>query len=244
MYAKLKLEPVPLAILPGLMCDSRMFAGQLADFPGGMVVDGYYSDACTIEAMAELALATLPERFALLGHSMGGRVALEILRSAPERVAALVLANTGVHPVRPGEAEKRYALRDLGRAEGMAALVAEWLPPMIAPAKRSNVEIIAKLEGMCMDAGLATYEAQIEALLSRPDSAAMLPDIACPTLVITGSEDAWAPPSQHEEIAASIPSASLAIIAGAGHMLPTENPVEFNAALAAFLGEIQPLHQS
>jgi pimeloyl-ACP methyl ester carboxylesterase len=244
MYAKSKFEPVPLAILPGLMCDSRMFAGQLAAFPSGMVVDGFYSGASTIEAMAELALTRLPKRFALLGHSMGGRIALEIMRTSPGRVAALVLANTGVHPVRPGEAEKRYALRDLGRAEGMAALVAEWLPPMIAPSKRTDVELVAGLEAMCMDAGLATYEAQIAALLSRPDATTVLPDITCPTLVITGSEDNWAPPAQHEEIAAAIPAAKLSIIAGAGHMLPAEYPAEFNAAIAALLGNIQPSQHS
>lgn len=229
----------PLAILPGLLCDSRMFGAQLAAFPGAVVIDGFYGGATTIEAMADYALERLPERFVLLGHSMGARVALEVFRKAHDRVAGLILTNTGVHPVKAGEAEKRYALRDIGRMHGMAALVAEWLPPMLAPARRQDALIYDPLEAMCRSAGLATYEAQIEALLSRPDTADVLRRINCPTLVITGSEDSWAPPAQHEEIALAVNTAGPAIVKGAGHMLPVEDPQVFNAEVAALLGKVQ-----
>lgn len=216
-----------------------MFGAQVAAFPGTVVVDGFYGGATTIEAMADYALARLPERFVLLGHSMGARVALEVFRKAHDRVAGLILANTGVHPVKTGEAEKRYALRDIGRQHGIEALVAEWLPPMIAAARRQDALIHDPLEAMCLSAGLATYEAQIEALLSRRDTADVLRQIQCPTLVITGSEDSWAPPAQHEEIALAVSGATLAIVQGAGHMLPFEDPEGFNAEVAALLGKVQ-----
>ena len=229
------LQVLPLAILPGLLCDSRMYGAQLAAFPQAVVIDGFYGGARSLEAMAEIALKQLPGRFALVGHSMGGRIALEIMRREPERAAALVLADTGVHPVQPGEADKRLALRDIGRSQGIAALVDAWLPPMIAPDRRCDAALVEPLTAMCVAAGLATYEAQIEALLSRPDAADVLPAIACPTLVITGAQDSWASPAQHEAIAAAIPGAELVVVPGAGHMLPTEDPAAFNAAVAALL---------
>jgi len=233
-------EALPIAILPGLLCDSRMYKAQLAAFPQAVVVDGFYAGARSVEAMAEIALGQLPGRLALVGHSMGGRIALEIVRRAPERVAALVLADTGVHPVQPGEADKRFALRDIGRSKGMAALVDTWLPPMIAPDRRSEAALVEPLTAMCVAAGLATYEAQFEALLSRPHAPDVLPSIACPTLVITGAQDSWASPAQHEAIAAATPGAELVVVVGAGHMLPTEDPAAFNAAIAALLGRVQP----
>ncbi|MBC2667765.1 alpha/beta fold hydrolase [Novosphingobium piscinae] len=230
-------SPLPLAILPGLICDARLFADQLTAFRGAMVIGEYYAGARSLEAMAAYALARLPDRFSLLGHSMGARVALEVLRIAPQRVARLALASTGVHPVRPGEAEARGALLGLGRTQGMAALVAEWLPPMIGPAGVNDAALVARLTAMAEEAGIDTFEAQVEALLARREVTALLPTIACPTLVITGNEDRWSPPEQHRAIAAAIPGASLTIVPDAGHMLPAEAPTAFNAALQAWLDQ-------
>lgn len=225
----------PVAILPGLICDSRMFAAQVR--AGAVVVDGFYGQADRLSDMAEYALARLPARSVLIGHSMGARVALEVLRMAPDRVERVVLANTGVHDVRPDEREKRYALRDLGRKHGMAALVDSWLPPMLGTSAQGDADLCAALRAMCIDAGIATYEAQIEALLTRPDVSEVLDAIACPALSITGEEDRWSPPAQHEEIAAAIPRCSLRIVPGAGHMLPVEKPTQFNATLNEWLAE-------
>lgn len=224
----------PLVILPGLMCDSRMFLHQLAAFGGGCV-DGFYGGADSIGAMVDYALERMPARCALLGHSMGARVALELYRRAPARVARLALADTGVHPVRPGEAEKRFALRDLGRRDGMGAMVDQWLPPMIGPAHAGDRALYAALRAMSVDAGLATYEAQINALLTRPDAAPVLPTITCPTAVIVGRDDQWSPVGQHQEMEAAIPGARLFIIDKAGHMAPAEEPAAFNDALRAWL---------
>lgn len=235
-----KLLSIPVAILPGLLCDSRLFAGQLAAFPNSLVVDGFYGGARSLEAMADYALARLPGRFALLGHSMGARVALEVLRKAPDRIERLVLASTGVHALRDGEAASRLDLLNLGRSQGIDALIAAWLQPMLAPASRSDTELVASLSSMCRDAGLATYEAQISALIARPEEESLLPSIRCPTLVVAGSLDSWSPPAQHEAIAAAIPGAKLQIVAGAGHMLPAECPEEFNTVLASWLAQPSP----
>jgi len=225
----------PLAILPGLLCDGTMFNSQVAALPAAVVVGGFYGSETRLEGMADYALARLPARFALLGHSMGARVALEIVRKAPERVSRLALADTGVHPARPGEREKRYALRDLGRERGILALVDEWLPPMLGQAARADATLVASLRRMCVSAGMERFEAQIEALLHRPPLDDLLGAITCPTLVVVGEEDAWSPVAQHEAIAASIPGAKLKVIPGAGHMLPAESPREFNAAIEEWL---------
>ncbi|MGD9809871.1 MAG: alpha/beta fold hydrolase, partial [Sphingobium sp.] len=191
--------------------------------------------ASRIEDMADYALANMPPRCALLGHSMGGRVALEIYRKAPRRVQRLALACTGIHPVQPGEEDGRHRLRDLGRTDGIGALVDSWLPPMIATAGRTDTDLIDVLRSMCVDAGLSTYENQIAALLNRPSVAGLLPSIACPAFVIAGSEDEWAPVCQHKTIAAAIPGAKLRIIEGAGHMAPAEMPDAFNAIIREWL---------
>lgn len=227
------VSPLPVAILPGLMCDSRMFAAQVR--AGAIVVDGFYGRADRLSDMADYALSLIPERSVLVGHSMGARVALEVLRRAPDRVDRLVLANTGVHPVGPGEREKRFALRDLGRDQGIAALVDAWLPPMLGSAAKGDEDLYASLRAMCIDAGMATYEAHIEALLARPDVGALLAAISCPALSLTGAEDLWSPPAQHEAIAAAIRGCALRVVPGAGHMLPAEKPSQFNATLNEWL---------
>jgi pimeloyl-ACP methyl ester carboxylesterase len=211
-----------------------MFADQIDAFDA-LVIDGFYGSAARVEAMAEYALERMPGRCALLGHSMGARVALEIWRAAPERVERLALADTGVHSVEPGEAEKRYRLRDLGRAEGAEALVNAWLPPMIGGARRQDSAMFATLREMAIEAGTVTYERQVEALLHRPDTAGLLSTIDCPTFVIVGSDDLWSPVEQHEAIAAAIPGAELRIVDEAGHMAPAEDPQGFNEILREWL---------
>jgi pimeloyl-ACP methyl ester carboxylesterase len=226
---------LPLTILPGLLCDSRMFASQLGTFSDSLCVDGFYGGADRMGDMALYALERMPPRSAVLGHSMGARVALEIYRIAPDRVARLALADTGVHAPRAGEREKRYALRDTGRTEGFAALVDAWLPPMIGSSNRHDAALYAHLRSMCLGAGQAIFEAQIEALLHRPELESLLPTISCPVSLIVGEEDEWAPVAQHREIASAISGAELTVLPRCGHLAPAERPGSFNDALSRWL---------
>jgi pimeloyl-ACP methyl ester carboxylesterase len=223
-----------LVMLPGLICDASIYAPQSAAFSDSLAVEGY--GLCdSLLGMADIVLEQAPERFALFGHSMGGRIALEVYRKAPERVTHLALVSTGIHPVGANEPANRAALQQVGHDNGFEALVDEWLPPMVADANRTNPAIYDPLKAMCMRASQEQFDAQIKALLSRPEVESLLPQISCPTLVMTGSEDGWAPPAQHEGIAAAIPDTQLVIVEGAGHMIQFEAPEAVNAAIADWL---------
>ncbi len=233
----------PLLLLPGLICDARIWAPQVdalrAAHPGHarpvQAIEGY-GEADSLGAMADAVLGKAPPRFALAGHSMGGRVALEIWRRAPERVERLALISTGVHLPRSGkEAEGRFQLLARGVEQGMDALIDAWLPPMVWEPNRLIPGLMDGLATMCADMGLDMYERQIRALLARPEVESLLPTIACPTLVATGQHDSWAPPAQHEGIAAAIPNARLVIVPEAGHMVPVERPQAMTDALVSWL---------
>ncbi len=200
---------------------------QVADFRG------YNS----LFDMARAVLDFAPPVFSLAGHSMGGRVAFEILRLAPERVERLALLDTGIHPTRPGEAEKRQILVDLAHRKGMTALARQWLPPMVHPDRITDQALMARLTAMVERMTPAVYEGQIRALLDRPAVADLLPIIACPTLVAVGRQDGWSPPAQHAEIAALIPGAELVIFETCGHMSTVEAPDAVTAAMAKWLAE-------
>ena len=223
-----------LLFLPGLICDARVFAPQLAAFADARAVDGY-GRADTLEGMARTALEQAPESFDLLGHSMGARVALEVFRLAPERVRRLALVSTGVHPLAADEPAKRRALQAIGHERGFEALVDAWLPPMVAEANRADAALYVPMRRMCLDQGQAVFDAQSEALLNRPEQESLLGQIRCPTLVMTGALDSWSPPAQHQAIAARIADSTLTIVPGAGHMLPQEAPEAVNQAIVAWL---------
>jgi pimeloyl-ACP methyl ester carboxylesterase len=206
-------------LLPGLLCDETIWAHQRAALGDVIVPD--FRHVNSISAMAKVVIDAAPQRFSVAGHSMGGRVALEVFRMAPHRVERLALLDTGVHPRAADEESKRWALVDLARSQGMAALAARWLPPMLHPDLSA---LLKPLTEMVMRSTPETFANQQRALLDRPDARAVLPLIKCPTLVLCGRQDIWSPVSQHEEIAASIPHAKLVVVEECGHMSPVEQP--------------------
>lgn len=225
----------PLLLLSGLLCDETVWADipeRLADLATVQVIS--FRGFSSITSMAEHALSIAPARFALAGHSMGGRVALEVLRLAPERVAGIALLNTGVHPVRDGEPQSRSRLLRIAYQQGMTALGAEWLPPMMAAGARA-AELMPRLMAMIARSTADSYAGQINALLHRPDALSLLPTIDVPTLLLSGSEDTWSPVSQHETMRRRIPHATLFEIHGAGHMAPCERPDAVAVALREWL---------
>jgi len=227
-----------LFLLSGLLCDESVW-DDVREALGGVAearpvaFPGYDS----IPAMAEKVLAEAPSsgRFAVAGHSMGGRVALEIVARAPGRVERLALLNTGVHGRRPGEAEKRQELVDLAYAEGMAAAAARWLSPMLAPERVGDRALMDRLTAMVCRQTPDSFAGQIRALLNRPEAETGLSRISCPTLLLSGRQDGWSPLSQHEEMAARIPGSRLVAVEDSGHMSIVEQPAAVAAALRHWL---------
>ena len=225
-----------LLLLPGLLCDRTVWQAQakgLADIARCRVVD--YGPCDSLVEMAERTLAQAPTHFALAGHSMGARVALEIVRVAPQHVERLALLDTGIHTLQPGETEKRMRLVDLARSRGMEALCEAWLPPMVHPDRVKDDAFMRPLRQMVWRFTPERFASQIAALLNRPDPAPILPKIACPALIGVGRQDAWSPPAQHEPIAAAIPESRLTVFENAGHMAPYEAPDQVTAAMRDWL---------
>lgn len=212
-------------MIPGLMNDGWVWRHQVGPLSRLAPVAIACNDgAATLDAMAARILANAAGRIALVGHSMGGRIALEVVRQAPERIAALALLDTGVHGFREAERAGRERLVALARNEGMRAVADSWMPQMLAAARRDDAALVAGIADMLCRCPPEVFAAQQSAMLARADLVPLLPGIACPTLVVTGEEDGWSPPDQHEAIAAAIPGAALRIVKGAGHMLPVEDP--------------------
>lgn len=224
-------------LLPGLLCDASVWTAQreaLAAHVDVAVAD--FSEHDSITDMARSALALKGGELIAIGHSMGARVALEMVRLAPERIVRLALLNTGVHPRRDGEEINRQALVDLAFEEGMDALADRWLPPMVHEGRVHDPALIEPLKAMVKRATPELHRRQIQALLNRPDARPLLSTIASPTLVMVGRQDRWSPLAQHEEIAAAIPHAELIVIEDSGHMTPVERPAEVTRALLGWLG--------
>lgn len=228
-------------LVPGLVCDAEVWKAQLGTIcPADSAVIADHGLCADLGGMAERILATAPARFALAGHSMGGRVALEVIARAPERVTRLALLDTGFEKLADGEAGEReragrYRLRELGRREGMLALGRDWARGMVHPARLADQELMAAIHAMIGRAPLAQFEAQTEALLNRPDRTALLATIRVPTLVLCGREDAWSPPARHEQMAGHIAGAQLVIVPDCGHMCTMEQPAAVNEALRRWL---------
>ena len=225
-----------LLLLPGLMCDAGVWRAQIAAFGAAYdirVPDFHALDS--FDAMAAAALAVADRPFALAGHSMGGRVAMQVAATAPERVLRLALLDTGAHLPAPGEAESRLALVATGEREGIEAVIQAWLPPMLAPAHRENQALWGEIAAMQRRAGGETLKRQQRALLNRRDGFAQLDKVKVPTAFITGALDGWAPREQHREMQARVPGSTLTVIDGCGHMAPMEAPEAVNQAFTAWL---------
>ena len=208
--------------LPGLLSDGRVWQ-EVADRLNLPLLLADLTKDDTIGGMAARALADFDGPISVIGHSMGGRVAIEMARLQPGRVTSLVLANTGHTSMKPGEEEKRGRLVDLGQRD-MRELAEVWLPPMLAPDRMADLSLVDDLTQMVIKAGPEVHERQIRALLSRPDAGNALPAITCPVLLMTGAQDGWSPEAQHREMAAMTSDSTVEIINDAGHFLPIEQP--------------------
>jgi pimeloyl-ACP methyl ester carboxylesterase len=232
--------PPHLMFLPGLACDADVWTHQSKFFDERTTVSvADYGASDSITKMAQVALAASPNRIAIAGHSMGGRVAFEIVRIAHGRVAGLALLDTAYRGFPGGEAgereiAKRSELVNLACTKGMRAMAEFWMPGIIHPDRILDTALTGAILAMMSRKTPEIFTAQIKALLGRPDATALLSTIRCPTVVLCGRKDTWSPLEGHREIAAAIPNAHLAIIEHCGHMAPMERPEEVTAALATW----------
>jgi pimeloyl-ACP methyl ester carboxylesterase len=230
-----------LVLLPGFLCDRTVWESQIAALAGVAsctVMD--WGDLDSLTNMAELVLSEAPGRFAMAGHSMGGRVAFEVYRRAPERVTHIALLDTNFPPLpegEPGETERRnrQALLDLARAQGMGVMSRKWLEGMIPPYRQKDEELVEAITRMFERKTPDDFARQMKALLGRPDATPVLSVIRCPALILTGGDDVWSPPAAHERMHAAIPGSKLVIVPKCGHMSTMERPQEVSAAFCEWL---------
>jgi pimeloyl-ACP methyl ester carboxylesterase len=227
-----------LALLPGLLCDRALWEPQIADL----------SDICTpwvadltredsVAAMAARVLAEAPaQQFALAGLSMGGYVAMEIMRQAPQRVTRLGLLDTRATLDTPEETARRHEFMRLAQtARGFTPVTTRLVPLLVHPARVKDDPLVRVIREMADRIGVEAYVRHQKALMSRPDLRSELARIECPTLVLCGREDALTPLHMHEELVRLIRTARLVVIEQCGHLATLERPAEVNLALRNWL---------
>jgi pimeloyl-ACP methyl ester carboxylesterase len=227
--------PLPLVLVPGLGCSARLYSPQIdALWRFGPVTVADHTRDETMEAIARRILKDAPPRFALAGLSMGGFISFAIMRLAPERVDRLALLDTNARadvPERSAEREKFIAMAQAGKfAEVNAALTPRYLHPDHRGEAFRNI-----VDAMAEDVGAEGFIRQQRAIMSRPDSRPMLPNIKCPTLVLVGDSDAATPPDLSKEMADAIAGAKLVIVKDCGHLSTIEQPAAVNAAMTDWL---------
>lgn len=229
----------PLVLLPGLVNDARLWQHQAAAFADiAHVSVGDLTKGHTIAEMAADVLASAPVgQFALAGLSMGGYVALEIMRQAPERILALALLDTSARPDTPTALEKRSEA--IAQAESNYQAVIETLmPKQLHEVHLQDHALVSLITDMAMSLGNKTFIRQQHAIAGRIDSLPFLAQIKCPTLILCGREDAITPIGLHQEMVTAIEGSGLCIVDECGHLSALEQPGRVNDALAQWLAKI------
>jgi pimeloyl-ACP methyl ester carboxylesterase len=227
---------LPIVLVPGLNCSARLYAEQVPALWGfGPVTIADHRRVDCVTAIAAHILATAPPRFALVGLSMGGYIALAIMREAPERVARLALLDTSARPDTAEQSERRRGLITLAEG-GRFSEIADLLFPVFVHRNRQSDEALrAIVRTMAEETGPQAFVRQQRAIMTRPDCRAQLASIRCPTLVLVGDGDELTPPMLSEELAAGIANARLVRVPDCGHLSTLERPEPVNRALVQWL---------
>lgn len=229
---------LPIVLVPGLLCSARLFAPQVtALWPFGQVTIADHRRDADMAAIAARILAEAAPRFALAGLSMGGYIALAMLRQAPERVAKLALLDTSARSDRPEQTAAREKLIGLAQAGKLADVVETLTQRFLHRTKQKDEALTRIVRDMAADTGADAFIRQQRALMSRPDARPQLAAIRCPTLVLVGDGDELTPPELSKEICAGISGARLVVVPDCGHLSTIEKPDAVNAALTAWLSE-------
>ena len=224
------MKSTSIVLVPGLLCTGELYRHQI-DVPDlDCQIANTMQDA-TITEMAERLIAAAPRRFFLCGLSMGGYVALEVMRIAPDRVAGLALMATSARADTPEQTAARRRLVGVAEKAGIAAVAEILAGRLFAPDAHRGAELKALSVAMAETVGVEAFLRQQEAIIGRRDQTDLLPGIAVPTEILAGMVDQIIDPERSQEMAAAIPAANLAMIQGVGHMVSLEAPDLATAAL-------------
>ena len=230
----------PVVLLPGLMCDARLFQPQiiaLSQVTGVMVAP--ITEGERVEEIASRVLDLCPRKFALAGLSMGGIVAMEVMRRAPERITRIALMDTNPMAESPKVAAAREPQIVAARAGRLEDVMREEMKPnYLAPGPQRR-EVLDIVMAMARDLGPEVFVRQSRALQRRPDQQAVLRKVKVPALILCGEHDALCPVKRHEFMSELIPYAQLTVVPGAGHLPTLEQPEAVTEALRGWLR--QPL---
>ena len=233
------MKKIPLLLLPGTLCDGRLWAHQieyLADIADAIVID--VGTDKSFATLAQRILASAPEKFALAGFSFGGILAFELYRQAAQRITRLALINTNARPETEQGLENKRQQLQLTKLSGLETLLRETLIPLyLAPGRNGDKALVQIIIDMAVDQGLAVFSNQLEALISRSDSRPLLRQVQCPTLVLGGMDDQLCIPERHREMAAGIPGATLCLLENCGHISTLEQPDTVSMAMREWLSD-------
>ncbi|MGO9397088.1 MAG: alpha/beta fold hydrolase [Xanthobacteraceae bacterium] len=229
-------DSLPIVLVPGLNCSARLYAEQIpALWRFGPVVVADHTRDDSIAAIARRILAAAPPLFALAGLSMGGYIAFEIMRRAPQRVAKLALMDTGARPETAEQTARREAPMALARAGNLIRVADDSFVFFVHPDRHTDVALRDAVRAMAEDVGAPAYLRQQQAIMARPDSRPGLSAIACPTLILVGAQDRGTPPELAQEIAAGIADSRLVVVPDCGHLSTIERPQAVTKALVEWM---------
>ena len=227
---------MPILLVPGLVSSPRIYAPVIPALWrfGPVTVANHIRDG-NIAVIARRILAEAPPRFVLAGHSMGGYIAFEIMRQAPDRVAKLALINTQARPDTPEATARRRALIARARDGGLHDVIDEMLPLLVHPSRAGEAALRQLFHDMADDVGAEGFINNQTAIMARADSRPTMATIKCPTLVLTGDRDMLIPNTLSKEMADGIVAAKLVIIPDCGHCPQPERPEATADALVEWL---------
>jgi pimeloyl-ACP methyl ester carboxylesterase len=226
---------LPIVLITGQLLTDAVWQPLLDAWTDRDVIVADNRSDDRIEGFAQRLLDNAPPQFVLVAHAMGGFVAFEVMRRAPERVAKLALISTLASADGPTQTARRQGYIDLVESGNFDQVVEERIPILFPEGKRSDERLLDIARQMAADTGAGTFLAQQRAIMARIDSRPRLGEIAVPTLLIWGEKDGITSRAHHDEIVEAIPGARLEVVAGAGHLPTVEAPDVVVALLSAFI---------
>jgi len=229
-------DNLPIVLVPGLNCSARLYAQQIpALWRFGPVTVADHTRDESVAAIARRILAAAPPRFALAGLSMGGYLACEIIRQAPQRVAKLALLDTGARSESPQQSERRRPTIETAKNGGFRKVTDDSFFFFVHPDRYGDAALKDLVRLMADETGLEAYLRQQQAIVTRPDSRPGLSAIKCPTVVVVGEQDNGTPPELAREIAHAISRSRLVVIPDCGHLSTIERPEAVTEVLVEWM---------